>query len=97
MFTSLHRTNTNRIDKRIISSSISNQNRQSQSGFMWHKILDQREKAYIDVRVFNPLAKCYMNRNLAAAHKKNEAEKKRQYNQRVLQVEQGSLTPHIFS
>ena len=55
------------------------------------------QTAYCDVRVFNPLAKCYMHQNLAAAHKRNEAEKKLQYNQRVLQVEPGSFTPLIFS
>ena len=55
------------------------------------------QTAYCDVRVFNPLANCYMNQSLSAAHKKNEAEKKRQYNQRILQVEQGSFTPLVFS
>ena len=54
-------------------------------------------KAYIDVRVFNPTAKCYQNQSLAAAYVSNEKQKKREYNQRVIEVEHGSFTPVVFS
>ena len=53
--------------------------------------------AYCDVRVFNPIAKCHLNKSLPSVHKKNENEKKRQYNQRILQIEHGSFTPLVFS
>ena len=52
--------------------------------------------AFFDVRVFDPNAK----RNSAQRQKyyiNNEKEKKRQYNKRVLQVENGSFTPLVFS
>ena len=55
------------------------------------------QTAYCDVRVFNPLAKCYLNQSLVSAHKRNENEKKRQYNQRILQVENGTFTPLVFT
>ena len=53
--------------------------------------------AYCDVRVFNPIAKCHLNQSLSSVHRRNEAEKKRQYNQPILQVEHGSFTPLVFS
>ena len=55
------------------------------------------QTAFCDVRVFNPLARCHLHHSLPAVHKKNENEKKREYNQRILQVEHGSFTPLIFS
>ena len=54
-------------------------------------------KAFFDVRVFNPLAQCYSNQTLKAAHKTNENSKKREYGERVLNVEHGSFTPLVFS
>ena len=54
-------------------------------------------RAFFDVRVFNPLAQCYSHSTLKAAHKSNESSKKREYNQRILQVEHGSFTPLVFS
>ena len=56
----------------------------------------KEQTAYCDVRVFNPIAKCHLSQSLPAAHKKNENEKKRQYNQRILQVEHGPFTPLVF-
>ena len=52
---------------------------------------------YCDILIFNPITKCHLNQSLSAVHKKNECEKKRQYNQRILQVEHGSFSPLVFS
>ena len=54
-------------------------------------------KAYCDVRVFNPLAPTYRNQTLKAAHKSNENAKKREYSERVINVEHGTFTPLVFS
>ena len=55
------------------------------------------QAAYADVRVFNTLAKSNRNLTLQAAHKKNENEKKRNYNERIINVEDhGSFTPLVF-
>ena len=54
-------------------------------------------RAFVDVRVFNPLAQVYSKMTLKAAHKSNEDAKKREYNERVQQVEHGSFTPLVFS
>ena len=54
-------------------------------------------KAYMGIRVFNPLAKRYSTQTLSAAHRANEQEKKRLYNERILQVDHGTFTPLVFS
>jgi len=53
--------------------------------------------AFCDVRVFNPLAKRYLNQSLTSAYKTNESEKKRNYNERIIHVDRGSFTPLVFS
>ena len=54
-------------------------------------------RAFFDVRVFNPLAQTYFKSSMKAAHKSNENTKKREYNNRVLEIEHGSFTPLVFS
>ena len=54
-------------------------------------------RAFFDVRVFNPLAQSYNSQTLKAAHKTNENQKKREYGERILNVEHGSFTPLVFS
>ena len=55
------------------------------------------QTAFFDVRVFNPMAKRYVNQELPKAYDINEKEKKRSYNERVMQVEHGSFTPLVMS
>ena len=54
-------------------------------------------RAFFDVRVFNPLAQKYFKETMKSAHKINENSKKREYNQRIMEVEHGSFTPLVFS
>ena len=54
-------------------------------------------RAFFDIRVFNPFAPSYFNSTIKAAHKTNENSKKREYNDRILQIEHGSFTPLVFS
>ena len=54
-------------------------------------------KAFFDIRVFNRLAQTYSAQTLKAAHRLNENSKKREYGERVLNVEHGSFTPLVFS
>ena len=55
------------------------------------------ERAYFDVRVFNPHAPSNRQQSLASTHKTQEQLKIRAYEQRVRQVEHGSFTPLIMS
>ena len=55
------------------------------------------QKVFCDVRVFDLNAQRYRNTDLKRCFKKNEEEKKRKYNERILQVENASFTPLVFS
>ena len=55
------------------------------------------KRLYVDVNIFNPLAKTYKNTSLKNAHRSNEQTKKRKYNQRIINVEHGTFTPLVFS
>ena len=55
------------------------------------------QKTYFDVRVFNILACSNKNQALAAVYRKHELEKKRVYQQRILEVEHSSFTPLVLS
>ena len=55
------------------------------------------QRAFFDVRVFNPFARRYSGLALSQAYKSNETEKKRSYNDRVMQIENATFTPLVFS
>ena len=55
------------------------------------------QRAFCDVRVFNPLAKCHRSKPLAKIHEINEKEKKVKYAARVIEIEHGTFTPLVFS
>ena len=52
--------------------------------------------AFFDVRVTHVNSKCYQNKTTSEVFKEQEDEKKRKYQQRVLDVEMGSFTPLVF-
>ena len=54
-------------------------------------------KAFLDVRVFNPMARSYTNRSIANVYNSLEKSKKAKYNERILNVEHGTFTPLILS
>ena len=55
------------------------------------------QRAFFDIRVFNPMARQYESQELNKAYEINEREKKRQYNERILEVEHGSFTPLVMT
>ena len=59
--------------------------------------MEKGNRAFFDVRVFNPLAKSYSNQNIKSSHRRQELEKKRKYNERIINVEHGSFTLLIFT
>ena len=54
-------------------------------------------KAFLDVRVFNPMAKSYSKQSLSTTYNTLEKSKKGKYNERILNVEHGTFTPLILS
>ena len=55
------------------------------------------EKAFFDVRVLNSYASTHRRQTLNSSFNANEREKKRQYNQRIIEVEHGSFTPVVLA
>ena len=58
---------------------------------------DGSQKAYFDIRVFNPCAQTYLTMEHQTVYLRQEKEKRRQYQQRICEVEHGSFTPLVFS
>ena len=52
--------------------------------------------AFFDVRVTHVNSKCYQSKPTSELFEEQEEEKKRKYQQRVLDVEMGSFTPLVF-
>ena len=57
----------------------------------------RQQQAYFDIKVFNPTASTYRNKSLRACHHSLEAGKRRDYQDRIINVEHGSFSPLIFS
>ena len=55
------------------------------------------ERAFFDVRVFNPSAQSNQQTSLTSTYRRHELEKKRQYEQRVREVEHSTFTPLVLS
>ena len=55
------------------------------------------QKTFLDVRVMHPNSPSYVNKDIAQVFKAHEQEKKRTYNERIIQVEKGSFTPIVVS
>ena len=58
---------------------------------------ERGQQAFFDLRVFDPHACRYRNNSLQQCHVMNEQEKKRAYNERILQIDHGTFTPLVFS
>ena len=55
------------------------------------------QMAFLDIRIFDPMAACHRELSLEAAHQRNEQEKTRAYGERIQHVDQGSFTPLVFT
>ena len=55
------------------------------------------DKAFVDVRVFNPSTQSNHHASLSSVYCKNEQEKRRQYDQRVREIEHATFTPLVLS
>ena len=55
------------------------------------------ERTFLDVRIFHPNSPSYKDKEIGQIYKQHEQEKKRKYNQRIVQVERATFTPLVFS
>ena len=58
---------------------------------------ERQRSAFFDVRVCHPDADSYRDLDLKQIYKQHENDKKRLYTQRVVDVEQGTFTPLVFT
>ena len=52
---------------------------------------------FLDVRIMHPNAPSYREKDIQQVYRQHEQEKKRTYNERIIQVEKGSFTPIVLS
>ena len=55
------------------------------------------QQAFLNLRVFDPNDCHYRNKPMPECHVMHEQEKKRAYNERILQIDHGTFTPLVFS
>ena len=55
------------------------------------------ERTFFDVKVFHPNCPSYKDKNLDKTYEEKETEKKKAYQQRVLQVQKATFTPLVFT
>ena len=55
------------------------------------------QSAFFDIRVTNTNCPSQVNQPVEKIYRKHENEKKREYNERIMQIEHGSFTPLVFS
>ena len=55
------------------------------------------ERTFLDVRILHPNCPSYQGKSVKKLYEEHEKQKKRSYNQRVIQVERATFTPLIFS
>ena len=55
------------------------------------------ERTFLDVRVVHPNAPSYRQKTIDKIYEEHENQKKRAYNQRIVQIERASFTPLVFS
>ena len=57
----------------------------------------RNERAFFDVRIFNPNAPSNMKSSLSSTYEKHNGVKKKAYGQRIIDVERGTFTPLVLS
>lgn len=62
-----------------------------------HGFWNTAQDAFFDVRIFYPLASSYKTQKLEKVYKQQEAKKRQEYGQRILEVEHGTFTPLILT
>ena len=58
---------------------------------------NDRQCAFFDVRMFNPLSHAYHSLSLSTCYKRHEQEKKKAYDEHIREVEHGCFSPLVFS
>ena len=57
----------------------------------------RQQCAFFDIRVFHPNARSYRHSCISSLYRRHELTKKREYGDRIREVENGSFTPLVFA
>ena len=55
------------------------------------------ERAYIDIRVFNPHAPSNLSSQISSTYRRHERKKRQKYDQRVREIEHVSFVPFVMA
>ena len=78
----------------VNSSNVANKARLDVSAVgLWSPM----ERTFMDVRVVHTNSPSYKGKTTQSVYETHETEKKRKYNQRIMQVERATFTPLVFS
>ena len=80
-----------------LSGRSSNQEDNSRLDIKCTGFWNPSQDAFLDVRVFNPLASSNLSVSSEILFRRNEREKRRAYDQRVCEIEHACFTPLVFS
>ena len=80
----------------IISTKTANQQDDARVDIYARGFWGWRQGAFFDVRVFHPNAPRYRHSSIPAVYRRHELQKKREYGERVREVELASFTPLVF-
>jgi len=67
------------------------------AGHCGKRVWERQRSAFFDMRICHPNADSYRDMDPNQIYRQHETEKKRQYASRILQVEQATFTPLVFS
>ena len=81
-------------NEEIVNGNVAQKARLDLSG---NGIWGPQERTFLDIRVMHPNAPSYKDKDISQVYRQHEKEKKRTYNERVIQVEKGSFTPIVMS
>ena len=92
LFTTLLKDACHDVEVQLHLQTLTAEKFDQQCQFLWWSSMDisahgfwkRGQRAFFDVRVFNPLENSHLNLKLDTAFSSNENEKKRHYNQRLL-------------
>ena len=65
--------------------------------WMFLQLGGRHQKAFFDVKVFNPNASSYRGSQVSSLYQKFEKDKRHKHEQRIREVEMASFTPLVFS
>ena len=82
-----------RIEPSLIKTDAAEERLDISARGMWSRY----EKTFFDVKVIHPTADSHLRKDLAKLYVEGEQEKKRKYQDRIINVEKATLTPLVFT